>query len=560
MGRWVDSNGSSTHSPIHSFPHSPIHSFPHPPSTPPNSFNERLTYFDRLIAVLSLQPMSFSNEFELLLRARYPLIYIPTREEERVESAIADCAKRLGNRGVYIWDFVDGYQGNPTDEGAGRRNPLQALELVEKLPASVPAVFILRDFHRFLEDVAVSRKLRNLARLLKSQPKNVVLLSPQLSIPEDLADGLTVLEFPLPTTQEIQQELEKLLGATGRSLEKRALDDLVRSCQGLTMERIRRVLARAIATHGELRPDDVDLILEEKRQTIRQTQILEFYPTIANISDIGGLDNLKDWLIRRGSAFSDRARQYGLPHPRGLLLVGIQGTGKSLTAKAIAHHWHLPLLRLDVGRLFAGLVGESESRTRQMIQLAEALAPCVLWIDEIDKAFAGVDGRGDSGTTSRVFGTFITWLAEKTSPVFVVATANNIQALPPEMLRRGRFDEIFFVGLPSQEERKAIFSVHLTRLRPHNIKSYDLERLAYETPDFSGAEIEQILIEAMHIGFSQNRDFTTEDVLEAASQIVPLARTAQEQIQFLQQWAASGKARLASRQGNLSQHIHPQSL
>jgi SpoVK/Ycf46/Vps4 family AAA+-type ATPase len=504
--------------------------------------------------------MSFSNEFELLLRARYPLIYIPTREEERVESAIADCAKRLGNRGVYIWDFVDGYQGNPTDEGAGRRNPLQALELVEKLPASVPAVFILRDFHRFLEDVAVSRKLRNLARLLKSQPKNVVLLSPQLSIPEDLADGLTVLEFPLPTTQEIQQELEKLLGATGRSLEKRALDDLVRSCQGLTMERIRRVLARAIATHGELRPDDVDLILEEKRQTIRQTQILEFYPTIANISDIGGLDNLKDWLIRRGSAFSDRARQYGLPHPRGLLLVGIQGTGKSLTAKAIAHHWHLPLLRLDVGRLFAGLVGESESRTRQMIQLAEALAPCVLWIDEIDKAFAGVDGRGDSGTTSRVFGTFITWLAEKTSPVFVVATANNIQALPPEMLRRGRFDEIFFVGLPSQEERKAIFSVHLTRLRPHNIKSYDLERLAYETPDFSGAEIEQILIEAMHIGFSQNRDFTTEDVLEAASQIVPLARTAQEQIQFLQQWAASGKARLASRQGNLSQHIHPQSL
>ncbi|MCZ0900617.1 AAA family ATPase, partial [Microcoleus sp. HI-ES] len=197
-------------------------------------------------------------------------------------------------------------------------------------------------------------------------------------------------------------------------------------------------------------------------------------------------DNLKEWLLRRGGAFSDRARQYGLPHPRGLLLVGIQGTGKSLTAKAIAHHWHLPLLRLDVGRLFAGLVGESESRTRQMIQLAEALAPCVLWIDEIDKAFAGLDGKGDSGTTSRVFGTFITWLAEKTSPVFVVATANNIQSLPPEMLRKGRFDEIFFVGLPSQEERRAIFEVHLLRLRSHSIKNYDLERLAYETPDFSG--------------------------------------------------------------------------
>ncbi len=502
--------------------------------------------------------MSFSTDFELLLRARYPLIYIPTREEERVEGAIAICAKQ-GNRSVYIWDFVDGYQGNPNDAGFGKRNPVQALELIEKLPASVSAIFVLRDFYRFLDDVAVSRKLKNLARLLKSQPKNVVILSPQITIPDDLSEVLTVIDFPLPTGAEIRLELERLMGATGHSLEGRVLDDLVRSCQGLSMERIRRVLARAIATHGELQPDDVDLILEEKRQTIRQTQILDFYPATERISDIGGLDNLKEWLLRRGSSFSEKARQYGLPYPRGLLLVGIQGTGKSLTAKAIAHHWHLPLLRLDVGRLFAGLVGESESRTRQMIHLAEALAPCILWIDEIDKAFAGMDGRGDSGTTSRVFGTFITWLAEKTSPVFVVATANNIAALPPEMLRRGRFDEIFFVGLPSQDERKEIFSVHLGRLRPHNLKSYDLGRLAYETPDFSGAEIEQILVEAMHIGFSQNRDFTSEDVLEAASQIIPLARTAQEQIQALQQFAADGKARLASRQGGILPRTQSQS-
>lgn len=502
--------------------------------------------------------MSFSDEFELLVRARYSLIYIPTREEERIEATIAQSAKQQGNRAVYIWDFVDGYQGNPNDAGFGKRNPLQALEFVEKLPASAPAIFILRDFHRFLEDVSVSRKLRNLARLLKSQPKNLVIISPQITIPDELSEVLTVLEFPLPNPAEIKTEVERLLAATGQSLEGRVMDELVRSCQGLSTERIRRVLARAIATHGELRPEDVDLILEEKRQTIRQTQILDFYPTTANISDIGGLDNLKDWLLRRGGAFSERARQYGLPHPRGLLLVGIQGTGKSLTAKAIAHHWHLPLLRLDVGRLFAGLVGESESRTRQMIQLAEALAPCILWIDEIDKAFSGVDGKGDAGTTSRVFGTFITWLAEKTSPVFVVATANNIQSLPPEMLRKGRFDEIFFVGLPTQDERRAIFSVHLSRLRPHSLKQYELDRLAYETPDFSGAEIEQTLVEAMHIGFSQNRDFTTDDILEAASQIVPLARTAQEQIQLLQEWAAAGKARLASKQSSLSNRIQRQ--
>ena len=496
--------------------------------------------------------MSFNEEFELLLRARHALIYVPTREEERVEAAIAYSAKRQGDRGVYIWDFVDGYQGNPNDAGFGKRNPLQALEFVEKLSASVSGIFVLRDFHRFLEDVAIARKLRNLARLLKSQPKTIVIVSPQLTIPDDLGEVMTVLEFPLPGITEIKIELERLIASTGQTpLEPRVLDEWIRSCQGLSMERIRRVLAKAIATHGSLQADDVELILEEKRQTIRQTQILDFYPATQQISDIGGLDNLKDWLLRRGGAFSEKARQYGLPHPRGLLLVGIQGTGKSLTAKAIAHHWHLPLLRLDVGRLFAGLVGESESRTRQMIQLAEALAPCILWIDEIDKAFSGLEGRGDSGTSSRVFGTVVTWLAEKASPVFVVATANNIQALPPEMLRRGRFDEIFFVGLPSQEERKAIFAVHLARLRPHNLKSYDGDRLAYETPDFSGAEIEQILIEAMHIGFSQNRDFTTEDVLEAASQLIPLARTAQDQIQLLQNWASDGRVRLASRQGGL---------
>ncbi len=502
--------------------------------------------------------MSFSEEFELLLRACYPLIYIPTTEEERVEAAIASCARRVGNRTVYIWDFVDGYQDNPNNAGFGRRNPLQSLEFVEKLPEKAGGVFILRDFHRFLEDISISRKLRNLARRLKSQPKNIVIVSPQVEIPPELTEVLTVVDFPLPTAAEIKAEVQRLLASTVLSLPDKLLDELVRSAQGLSLERIRRVLTRCIASHGKLQPEDAELILEEKRQSIRQTQILDFYPATEQISDIGGLDNLKDWLLRRGGAFSERARTYGLPHPRGLLLVGIQGTGKSLTAKAIAHHWHLPLLRLDVGRLFGGLVGESESRTRQMISLAEALAPCILWIDEIDKAFGGIEGKGDSGTTSRVFGTFINWLAEKQSPVFVVATANNIQALPPEMLRKGRFDEIFFVGLPSQEEREAIFTVHLSRLRPHNLKNYDIKRLAYETPDFSGAEIEQTLIEAMHIGFSQNRDFTTDDILEAASQIVPLARTAQEQIQFLQNWAAAGKARMASRESRLSSRIQRQ--
>lgn len=505
--------------------------------------------------------MSFQEELLLLLRARYPIIYISTLEEERVEQAIATSAQQLNHRSVYVWDFVDGYQGNPNDAGVARRNPLQALEHIEKLPESVAALFVLRDYHRFLDDVAISRKLRNLSRRLKSQPKNILLLAPQVQIPDDLAETVTVLEFALPSVDEIRAEVTRLLSSLNVQLSPADLDALVQSCQGLSTERIRRVLARGIAAHGTFRPEDIDLVLEEKRQTIRQTQILDFYPAHEQISEIGGLDSLKDWLLRRGNSFSEKARQYGLPYPRGLLLAGIQGTGKSLTAKAIAHHWHLPLLRLDVGRLFAGLIGESESRTRQMIQIAEALAPCILWIDEIDKAFAGVDGRGDSGTSSRVFGTFITWMAEKTSPVFVVATANNIQSLPPELLRRGRFDEIFFVGLPTQEERKAIYEVHLSRLRAHNLQNYDLERLAYETPSFSGAEIEQAIVEAMHIGFSQDRDFTTDDILEAASQIVPLARTAKEQVDALQAWAASGKARLASRStlsDRLKQRLQPE--
>jgi len=494
--------------------------------------------------------MGFTEEIELLTRACYPLLYIVTAEEERLENAIANSAQRLGNRTVYIWDFVEGYQNNR--EGVGKRNPLQALEFIEKLPASLGGIFILRDFQRFLEDISISRKLRNLARLLKAQPKNVVIVSAQINIPADLAEVLTIVDFPLPLSSEIKTEIEQLLTKIGQTLEPRLLDELVRAAQGLSLERIRRVLTRCIALHdGQLESEDVELILEEKRQSIRQTQILDFYPATEQISDIGGLDNLKDWLLRRGAAFTEKARVYGLPNPRGLLLVGVQGTGKSLTAKAIAHHWHLPLLRLDVGRLFSSLVGESESRTRQMITLAEALAPCILWIDEIDKAFAGVEGKGDSGTTSRVFGTFINWLAEKKSPVFVVATANNVQFLPAEMLRKGRFDEIFFVGLPTKAERETIFNVHLARLRPHSLRNYDLKRLAYETPDFSGAEIEQILIEAMHIAFSQNREFTTDDILEAASQMVPLARTAQEQIEFLQNWAASGKARLASRETRL---------
>jgi SpoVK/Ycf46/Vps4 family AAA+-type ATPase len=490
--------------------------------------------------------MSFTKEFKLLLKARYSIIYIPTTEEERLEYTIRSCLKDHSNRAVYSWDFIDGYVGNPNDNGFGSRNPLQALELIEKLTPESPAVIILKDYHLFLNDISVARKLKNLGRTLRNQAKTIIIVAPEILIPDSLKDLITVLEFKLPQPSEIKNELLRVQESLGHFLPETSIDILVRSCQGLSLERIRKVLSKIIATYKEINVESLEIIFTEKKQIISQTKILEFCTVTEKMCDIGGLENLKKWLNKRAGALSQRAEKYGLPSPRGLFLVGVQGTGKSLTAKAIANEWGLPLLRLDVGKLFGGIIGESESKMRQMIQLSEAMSPCVLWIDEIDKAFAGGESRGDSGTTSRVLATFITWLAEKKSSVFVVATANNIHSLPSEIIRKGRFDEIFFIGLPSKEEKKLIFKVHLSRLRPKSWTSYDLSLLSDMAKKFSGAEIEESIIEAMHTAFSENREFTVSDIVESVRQFVPLAYTHQEKIDFLQEWANAGKARQAS--------------
>ena len=435
--------------------------------------------------------MDFIKEFKLLLKARYPLLYVPTTEEERLEYTIKSTLKDFSsNRGVYTWDFIDGYTGNPSDNGFGARNPLQALELVEKLTLETPAIFLLKDFHLFLTDISVSRKIKNLSRLLRNSNKTIIIIAPEVLVPDSLKDLITVLEFKLPQPSEIKKELLRVQESLGHSLPDTSIDILVRSCQGLSLERIRKVLSKIIATYKEINIESIDTIFTEKKQIISQTKILEFCTVTEKMSDIGGLENLKIWLQKRVGALSKRAENYGLPLPRGLFLVGVQGTGKSLTAKAIANEWGLPLLRLDVGKLFGGIIGESESKMRQMIQLSEAIAPCILWIDEIDKAFAGTESKGDSGTTNRVLATFITWLSEKKSSVFVVATANNIDSLPSEIIRKGRFDEIFFIGLPSFKEKQLIFKVHLNRLRPKSWQSYNIPLLSEIARKFSGADIE----------------------------------------------------------------------
>lgn len=490
--------------------------------------------------------MNFLNDFVLLLKARYPIIYIVTNEEERIEYLIKYCAKKYVNRTYYSWDFVDGYQGNPNDTGFAARNPLEALDLVDKLTPETASLFVLKDYDNFLKDFSVIRKLKNLSRSLKTQPKNIIIVSSEINIPDSLKEFVTLLEFPLPSYSEILEELNRLTSSLQQDIKPEVVNELTMACQGLSLERIRRVLSKIIAKYGEIDESSPSLILQEKKQIIQQTQLLEFCLADKGIGDLGGLDNFKDWLQLRKKAFSQEAIEYGLPYPKGLLLVGVQGTGKSIAAKIIANEWRLPLLRLDFGRLFASLIGQSEQRVRKMIEIAEALSPCILWVDEIDKVFGQMESKGDSGTSNRVLGTFITWLSEKNSQVFIVATANNFKALPLELIRKGRFDEIFFVGLPSKDERQKIFKVHLSKFRPESFENYDLNLLSELTNNFSGAEIRQSIIEGMHFAFTEDREFTTNDICLGIDQTIPLAQIDKEQIQEMQEWALSGRVRLAS--------------
>jgi SpoVK/Ycf46/Vps4 family AAA+-type ATPase len=490
--------------------------------------------------------MKFTDELTLLLKARYPTIYINTIEEDRVEYIIRKYIKTSLNRSIYSWDFIDGYTNNPNNEGFAKRNPVQALELVERLTAQTPALFLLKDFNRFLTDVSISRKLKNISRILKLQPKTIIIIGSEFNIPKELSDLITILQFQLPVESEINYELNRLIESLNIQIDQQILESLTRACQGLSLERIRRVLSKIIATYKTIDENSIKLLLNEKKQIISQTEILEYWSVDDTISKIGGVDNLKNWLKKRKTSFGIQASNYGLPTPRGLLLVGIQGTGKSLTAKAIANEWQLPLLKLDVGKLFGGIVGESESRLRQMIQVAETISPCILWIDEIDKAFSNNNNTGDSGTSNRVLATFISWLSEKTKPVFVVATANNVDLLPLEIIRKGRFDEIFFLDLPQKQEREQIFKIHIQEFRPNRWELFDYSKLAQLSEAFSGAEIRQSIIEAMYHAFYEKREFTTEDICLSLTQLIPLSKLENNQTLKLKNWAVSGRIRLAS--------------
>ncbi|MGV3614799.1 MAG: AAA family ATPase [Fimbriimonas sp.] len=487
--------------------------------------------------------MPSAHEIEVLIRAKYPILYIVSWEERRVSDAVSRVCQSI-NRTLHTWSITQGMRP-PVNRMAGSMKAstlpgeLEALALIHEAPEAT--VFLLRDFHPYMKDYRAIRLLRDLANQLRDKRQTIILTGPVLQLPTDLEKDITIVDFALPSQEEIGSTLDKVLSAVkdnpnvDTKLEPLDRELLIKSAQGLTQDEIESVFARSLV---EKKRFDLDVVLEEKQQIIRKSGLLEYYPPQAALKDVGGMELLKEWLDKRTKSFTDKARDFGIPAPKGILLLGVQGCGKSLTAKAIAAQWNLPLLRLDVGRIFGSLVGQSEENIRRAINVAESVAPCILWADELEKGFAGVSGGGssDSGTTQRVFATFLTWMSEKTAPVFLVATANDVSALPPEMLRKGRFDEIFFVDLPDDKEREQIFRIHLVK-RKRDASKYNLKALSKATDGFSGAEIEQVVVGALYVAFDADRELLQKDLLQEAKSVVPLSVMMAEEIDELRTWA-----------------------
>ncbi|HYE62366.1 MAG TPA: AAA family ATPase [Phycisphaerales bacterium] len=499
-----------------------------------------------------------ADELDVLIRARYPVIYVVSWEEARVEQHLQRIAARR-NKALYTWSVTSGLQkvsepGSP--RGKGPTDPIEAMTAI--IEQKEPAIYLFKDLNPLLRapappcNVPTIRKVREVAQALSDSYKTMVICSPLMELAPELEKDVTVLDYPLPTPEDLSALLDRIAKDVADNtsvtinLDDKGREALVRAAGGLTLQEAENVFAKTIVKDGSLDASDVSTVFSEKQQIVRKSGLLEYYESTADLKEVGGLDQLKEWLDRRSRAFTEEARVFGLPAPKGVLLVGVQGCGKSLCAKAVSRAWDMPLLRFDVGRMFSSLVGSSEQNVRRAIQVAESIAPAVLWVDEIDKAFAGSSssGRTDGGTTARVMSTFLTWLNEKQAPVFVLATANDISQLPPELLRKGRLDEIFFVDLPNEAERRAIFEIHLTR-RKRSPGSFDLGTLIEASRGFSGAEIEQAIISALYDVFYKGTPLTTEDLLNSIRETVPLSRTMSERIDALREWA-SGRARFAT--------------
>ncbi len=487
--------------------------------------------------------MKFEKVLLNSIKSRTNIIQIISYETLRIHGAVVGVAQDL-DKDLFLWNRIDGLKKWNFDENVfeveddDKKASHQILEFF--VDEKNPFILLLEDFHPDLaeEQIETIRRLRNIA-LSNSKDKTLILSQPFPLLPKELEKEVQIMELPYPTFADIK-EIYKKVCIDFEIGDKEPDDELIESALGLTIMEAERAFAKAYIEDDELTASQIPIIIKEKESIIKKSGFLEYYHPKETMQDIGGLGNLKDWLEKRGRGFDKSAKEFGLETPKGILLLGIPGTGKSLTAKAIGSEWQFPLLRLDMGKIFGGIVGESEQNIRGALNIAEAISPSILWIDEIEKGMSGISSSGstDGGTTARVLGTFLTWMQEKTKPVFVVATANNISQLPPELLRKGRVDEIFFVDLPTQKEREDIIKIHIKR-RNRNAEKFDIEKLAEMSKGFSGAELEEAVKEAMFQAYDKSEDVSTEDIINAINKTYPLAKTMSEVINDMRKWAKS---------------------
>jgi SpoVK/Ycf46/Vps4 family AAA+-type ATPase len=423
------------------------------------------------------------------------------------------------------------------------REPAQALANMESM--TIEAVFILKDFHRHMDDPVVVRRLRDVGQKFATNRRTVIITAPEIAVPAELKTLVEYFDLPLPNRKRLQEIIHDTFTRLSKTyslkmqLDPAGLDAMSANLRGLTEEEADRAISQALVTRYALCPDSVTDVLDAKKQLLRHSGMLEFVEAQGNLAAVGGLENLKHWLAQRRGAWEDSAREFGLEPPRGMIILGVQGCGKSLCARAVAGEWKLPLVKFDTSAVYDKYIGETEKRIRKVFQVAEGLAPCVLWIDELEKVFAGSapdSASADAGVSSRLLASFLSWMQDRKAPVFVAATCNNVTVLPPELIRKGRFDELFFVDLPNQAERKQIFSIQLAK-RKRNPADFDLEKVAAAAKGYSGAEIDAAVQGGLYAAYSEKKPLTTQSLLDALAQTVPLSTTRAEEIQTLREWA-----------------------
>ncbi len=481
------------------------------------------------------------HELEILIRAHHPLLLVDTVEDERVHVLLEHASEHTGLP-LFSWTQVDGLRRELPDPGhtPDTGPPQKALAFIER--SNLEAIFHLRGLGPFLHESKVVAQLKNIHRGYLGHRGAIVVTGHDIEMPADLGHLFTPMNLHAPSPQAYHQFVQAVLRDLANRLHVKVelssvdVSKLLAALHGLTFFEVQKIITQAVVEDGVLGRNDIDRVLDAKRQVIERSGVLEYFPHEHQMGDIAGLDELKGWLRKRQAAFEDpkRAKEYGLSAPKGLLLIGVQGCGKSLCAKAVAAEWKLPLIRLDPSNLYNRYVGESERNLRRAIKLAEAMAPAVLWMDEIEKALSQEDAQG--GPAQRIFGTFLAWLQDKKESVFVIATANDISKLPPELMRKGRFDEIFFVDLPQNEARRRIFEIHLSR-RKREPSKFDIDRLVELSDGFSGAEIEQAVVSALYTAFSREEELTTEAIVEEIELTRPLSVTMAERIDALRDWA-----------------------